>query len=71
MEVFNVLRSGAGGENRTLVTSLENWDNEPLYDTRSPNRGDYKVIASKNPPSCRCSRQAGQGRRPVQRQPGR
>lgn len=28
------LKRGARGGNRTRVTSLEGWGNEPLYDTR-------------------------------------
>ena len=30
--------SGARGGNRTRVTSLEGWGNEPLYDTRALKR---------------------------------
>lgn len=40
--------SGARDGNRTRVTSLEGWGNEPLYDTRlTEEREDFRKISKR------------------------
>lgn len=42
--MINFIVRGARGGNRTRVTSLEGWGNEPLYDTRVREQTNFRNI---------------------------